>query len=180
STTDGCLLSLLRLVAGLLKSPCLQIREILLETLELVFTSEDHYSDLVRVDLSWREQPSLLPLPMCLPREIADIVEYLTRFASLRHLTSFKFAVVGYFASDSYFHLSSVTPSNSFPSLINLSVGCGSAVMVLHIFKTIHSTKLRDLELCLSGFRDHGVTPRLEAINAFETVDDGCLFRDRQ
>ncbi|KIJ06202.1 hypothetical protein PAXINDRAFT_92362 [Paxillus involutus ATCC 200175] len=66
---------------------CLQIREILLEVFELVFTSENPYPELARlartcrsfhepaIDLLWYEQPSLLPLVMCFPREILDFSE---------------------------------------------------------------------------------------------------------
>ncbi|KAF8841381.1 hypothetical protein BDN67DRAFT_967307 [Paxillus ammoniavirescens] len=82
-----------------------------------------------------------------LARSSVNVVEYITRFASLLYLTSFKFTVVGRSASDSYFCPSSINPPNTFPSLVNLSVGCHSPVLVLHIFKAIHSTRLRDIKL---------------------------------
>ncbi|KIJ14835.1 hypothetical protein PAXINDRAFT_99884, partial [Paxillus involutus ATCC 200175] len=79
------------------------IREILLGVFELVFTSENRYPDLARLaktcrsfhgpalDLLWREQPSLLPLVMCFPREILDFSE--TSIGG-RAVTTVKFAKV--------------------------------------------------------------------------------------
>ncbi|KIJ07274.1 hypothetical protein PAXINDRAFT_19529 [Paxillus involutus ATCC 200175] len=82
-----------------------------------------------------------------LARPSADIIEYITRFASLRHLKSLDFAVAKHSESDCYIRPSSINPPNSFPSLVNLTVDCPYAVVVLHILKAIHSTKLRDIKL---------------------------------
>ncbi|KIJ08723.1 hypothetical protein PAXINDRAFT_120203, partial [Paxillus involutus ATCC 200175] len=67
---------------------CLQITEILLEIFEVVFTSKNRYPDLAglartcrsfsepALDRLWHNQPSLLPLVMCFPRDILAFSDY--------------------------------------------------------------------------------------------------------
>ncbi|KIJ12299.1 hypothetical protein PAXINDRAFT_101299 [Paxillus involutus ATCC 200175] len=92
----------------------------------------------------------LMYLPKCCPQIKAlgvlflEIAEYLAVFASFQHLKSLSLAAVSGFAMD---FSSFMNPLHSFPSIVNLIVECCSANMVLQIFKAIHSTQLRDIDL---------------------------------
>jgi hypothetical protein len=90
---------------------CLQISEILLGVFELVFTSWECYSDLARlartcrsfqgpaIVLLWREQPSLLPLVMCFPREILDFSETVDDDYAVTTVVCLQFACLLYAGS---------------------------------------------------------------------------------
>ncbi|KIJ12276.1 hypothetical protein PAXINDRAFT_101289 [Paxillus involutus ATCC 200175] len=79
-----------------------------------------------------------------------DIAEYIASFASMRHLKSLDFTLVNSDSAAVSFHRpSSINTPNGFPSVIELSVNFRSTVTALDIFKAIHSTQLRRIDVCL-------------------------------
>jgi len=112
----------------------------LLQYLDFSLGSDDSHELLTQLPNCY---PQIEFLRVSLPhRPYLNIAEYISPLASLRHLKSLDFTL-----ADSYFRSSSINPPNGFPSLVNLTVSCRSIIMVLHIFKAIQSTQLRDLEL---------------------------------
>ncbi|KAF8841130.1 hypothetical protein BDN67DRAFT_967624 [Paxillus ammoniavirescens] len=77
------------------------------------------------------------------------VAECITAFASLQHLKSLDFTVeYSVPAADSYVGPFFTNPPNGFSSIINLRLNCCFTIVTLHIFKAIHSTKLRDINIC--------------------------------
>ncbi|KIJ12297.1 hypothetical protein PAXINDRAFT_101297 [Paxillus involutus ATCC 200175] len=80
-----------------------------------------------------------------LGRSPLEIAAHVTVFASLQHLEVLRFIAV---ASDLAVDFPSfMNPPNGFPSITNLIVDCRSVITALQIFKAIHSTQLRGINL---------------------------------